>query len=112
MKRYAIALLFLASALSAFTQDHAPSVDLCRADFLLWNYQDGQPGGFNEQMVGQLGIRIAEMENCRAVDPPNGKYYLNMSNEFLDTVSIRLQNFVQRHGLWDQFLQEDAARKR
>ena len=114
MKRYALALLFLALAVTvpAFAQNHATNSDQCRADWRLWNYQDGH-GGFSALGWREAVDRAQEMQNCAASDPSFGdEHYWNMSNEFLNEIGNRTQAFLVRHGEWAQFAQEDSEGKR
>ena len=51
---------------------------------------------------------IFEMMDCEKVDPENKFRYENTMTEAYAVRVIRLRHFVERHGLWEQFIAEDA----
>jgi hypothetical protein len=52
------------------------------------------------------------MDKCQVVDPPNRWQYFNVGEEALAAMAIRQRDFINRHDMWQQFLDEDAAGKR
>src|SRR5271168_2110100 len=101
MKTTLATILFaLTLSLSAAAQTpHAPSIQQCRADFLLWNSQDKQPDAFDHLSYLQLDTMLQEMVDCDAVDPANDTHYWNMVGEFNATKTTRMAKFIRRHGL-------------
>jgi hypothetical protein len=94
--------------------EHAPTAEQCRADRAYWMSKIEQPdvkGTDDVPFVTLLGWD-AEMEKCRAVDPPNRWLYFNVGEEALAEMAMRERAFLVRHDMWQQFLDEDAAGKR
>lgn len=73
-----------------------------------------EPGGHGADGVSfnTLGGWAEEMDKCKAVDPNDYWRYYNTFAEANATQQARLDDFVIRHHLWDQFIAEDAAGKR
>jgi|ERR1700691_2360040 hypothetical protein len=94
--------------------EHAPTVEQCQADRAYWKSKLGQPDekGTDDVPFSMLVGWDAEMEKCRAVDPPNRWLYFNVGEEALAEMAIRQRAFLVRHNMWQQFLDEDAAGKR
>ena len=104
----------LASAHPRQAVEHAPTVEQCQADRAYWMSkltQADEKGTDDVPFVTLLGWD-AEMEKCRAVDPPNRWQYFNVGEEALAAMTMRLRDFMVRHDVWQQFLDEDAAGKR
>jgi len=53
-----------------------------------------------------------EMLQCLAVDPENHLKYSNTQSETEADIELREGDFINRHGLFEQFIAEDAAGKR
>jgi hypothetical protein len=53
-----------------------------------------------------------EMSECEKVDPELHNRYYNTLGEASSEQIIRLENFLDRPHLWDQFYAEDAQGKR
>jgi hypothetical protein len=53
-----------------------------------------------------------ELLDCRAVDHQNVWRYYNTAGEIESLQEHRLYNFIDRHDMWQKFLEEDAAGKR
>lgn len=105
------ALLLLAA--TSFAQDHAPTVEQCRADQRLWwNQLDTQPEEISSLPFKKLNQRTGEMIACAAVDEERRDSYIRTQGMFQIQQSMRLLNFVERHNLMGQFLAEDKAGKR
>lgn len=113
-------------ATKTHTQEHAPTVDVCRADRAAWSDADEQTDYFNQETKYILGgvrnanpilklsfreisLRMTEMGSCMAVDVSNRLAYKG-ALDFYSRVSMdRYRRFVTRHHLLRQFLAEDAA---
>ena len=104
----------LASAPPPQAVEHVPTVEQCQADRAYWMSKLTQADGKGTDDVQFLTLVDwdAEMEKCRAVDPPNRWQYFNVGEEALAETAIRQRKFLVRHNLWQQFLDEDAAGKR
>jgi hypothetical protein len=111
MKYFVALALFLLSASVAAQIEHATTVAQCQADQHLWMQQlqdlSHPLPGFHT-----MTERYKEMEHCTQVDHANEVQYYNTSSEIQANQLTRLFNFVQRHDLWDKFIEEDAAGKR
>ena len=49
--------------------------------------------------------------DCQSVDPANRHLYFNTMAEVSAVREVRLEDYVQRHGLASQFLAEDTQGK-
>jgi hypothetical protein len=106
----AFAVVLLAGSLTGQVK-HAPTVAQCQADQRLWSSQlEGDAK--NSLKVDNLTDMSGEMESCYKVDPPNAKKYQDTEVEDVVIQATRMRRFIQRHQLWDKFLEEDAAGKR
>jgi hypothetical protein len=109
--RYFVLLLILLSLLPAQEVNHAPTVEQCRADQRLWlakvkGSADALPNFMTLNSWGR------EMSECKSVDPDNLLLYYTVSSEIGGAELLRLTDFIDRHGLFDKFLEEDNAGKR
>jgi hypothetical protein len=120
-------LLFTPVRLRA--QEHAHSVESCRADLAVWG-KKGDENDYREQearqlhggakndnpltkvTVQELVLRMGEMGNCRIVDKSQEQQYLDVLKFYSSIISDRMRNFLQRHNLVEQFLKEDAFGER
>lgn len=126
--KFATAFLFVAIATSAGAQEvkHAPTVDVCRADAAVWwsnsvvdEYEKSEDelasnGKYIPNPVGDLPIkevlaRRTELIECEDVDKDNHHTYSSAIAFYSGVSSERYQRFLQRHGLFRQFVKEDAA---
>ena len=55
---------------------------------------------------------FSEMAKCRTLDPENVRQYYHTLGDLGFDQASRLENFLDRHGLFDKFLEEDKAGKR
>ncbi len=125
MKALAAATLaVLAVALPAGAQEHAPTVETCRADLTAWN---GEMSGYwgageakhdsglpdkslvSSHTAAELLDRATEMGRCFTVDSPNGSAYEGLEGIYLQIVGDRAQAFINRHRLSRSFYKEDQA---
>lgn len=111
--------LLLAAAIligvPAIGQDvqHAPSVAQCQADQRLWLSRLEDNGDkLKDVTIRTLAAWQDEMGQCLAVDPENKFKYSNTRSETAAEIELREGDFIDRHGLYDQFLAEDAAGQR
>jgi hypothetical protein len=128
MKNLLLALFFVSLALSAsqraVSQDHAPTVEQCRADRNLWSSQmrdylqaegdrmkSGTPNHTEimKLKLSQLLVRFTEMLHCEAVDPSEASEYYSVVEQLELAHEDRYMLFVQRHKLEAQLFQEDDA---
>lgn len=106
----AVAVLFLVAVSSA--QDHAPTVEQCRADQSLWWEQFNTRELISKLSARKLSQRSGEMHDCAAVDEEHRNSYERLGAMFQMEFEQRLLDFVTRHDLMEKFLSEDAAGKR
>jgi hypothetical protein len=109
------------------SQDHAPSVEQCKADQSVWgsahveiqyneaetrHLQDGTPNRTDIALltIPELETRMQVMYQC--VDVVEMDPYFETGNFYHNVVADRYHGFLKRHGLMDQLLKEDAAGKR
>lgn len=115
MRTILITILILATA-PAFAQvQHAPTLDICRADQAVWveNTKEKHSLSYDE-----LSNRIQEMTDCSKVDPEivgnmdshfRSDRYDMIRASYENEERYRLEVFLSRHNLGQQFLVEDAA---
>jgi len=121
---FVIVFLVLASTVS--TQEHAPNVDICRANQTAWGNaqakldygtkekQDVTQGLKNTTAVAELSYRQLlsrrdEILTCASIDAPNSDQYMKAFNFYAQVAGDRFENFIIRHNLMQRFLREDAA---
>ena len=105
-----VVLLFLLTVATA--QDHAPTVQQCQADRLLWWDQFDTPEVIATLSYRKLSERSGEMIDCSAVDDEHKESYRRLVAMFQMEIAQRLLSFVTRHHLMAQFMAEDAAKTR
>jgi hypothetical protein len=100
----------------SFCQEHAPSVEECRADAAVWSAKDAD---INTPSNKELWARVHEMNQCLEVDSRENAHdsffkYVLVCNEVEREYSRRVLDFLNRHNSnWkQQFDAEDAAGKR
>ena len=92
-------------------QEHAPMAPQCQADKAVWIDQL-TPSDISKVAFVEVTSRMWEMAECQTVDPPNSAGYVKVSVLYLMAMDSRYQNFVKRHNLTAQFIQEDQAGER
>jgi hypothetical protein len=116
MKRLWLLVLVLVSfnLLGSQEVQHAPTVELCRADQKLWLSKLEEPGNTSLANVTfyELNGWSKEMSDCEKVDPEFHFRYYNTLGEANSEQVLRLTDFLRRHNLWDQFIAEDLQGKR
>ncbi len=119
-------LVILLSASSVHPQQHAPTVEVCRADYAVWNAeikQTSRETTMKRLSLNELIARQSEMAACLQVelamlDASNvdellrvSKYEV-LSGAYLSEITERQEHFIDRHKMWQQFLHEDTAGSR
>jgi hypothetical protein len=109
-----LAVLMLLFSVSSSTQEveHAPTVAQCQADQASWLSKLESDHDLDNVTIPMLQAWQREMSQCRVVDVPNHHKYYNTEMEAAASESTREYNFIKRHGLLSQLLDEDAAGKR
>ena len=93
--------------------EHAPTVAQCQADQRLWFAKlETTPTDINLPSFYTLQAWQHEMGDCEEVDDSNRLKYYNTREEASEVQSNHMLNFLSRHGLWNKFIEEDAAGKR
>jgi hypothetical protein len=91
---------------------HAPTIEQCRADQRLWVAKLEDTTAFMPETMDALTGWTGEMYDCMSVDPENRIRYYNVTGEIWATKGSRFMNFLKRHNLYEQFIEEDKAGKR
>lgn len=112
--RLTLAFAFLLTASVARQVEHAPTVAQYQADQRLWlaTIEENNDGSPEIPAYRVLSKWSYAMSDCEKVDPDNRRKYYNTRAEILATQQSRLLNFIDRHDLYNKFLEEDAAGKR
>jgi hypothetical protein len=114
----------------SFAQDvqHAPTLQSCVADLNLWTSQiPGWPHSSMEQgregtkslTVREMVGRMSAMNDCVQSYPvfnKSNRDELSPAGSLLQIYALQIQdrlfNFLERHGMFDKFNEEDEAGKR
>lgn len=91
--------------------EHSPTVAQCQANQRLWLSKIGEGRPANLPTFDVLTQLQKEMDDCIKVDPSSRWKYYNVMGKSLHKV-VRMIHLMDRHGLSDKFLEEDAAGKR
>jgi hypothetical protein len=113
MKRLLVVGCLVLSASLTGQIEHAPTVAQCQADQRLWFSVIEREN--SSELVPAFDILTQwhhEMRDCEKVDPDNKWTYYNTGAEINAEKITRMVSFLDRHGLWGQFKNEDAAGKR
>jgi hypothetical protein len=105
MKRLGLsigALSILIAATATGGQQHAPTVDQCRADTAAWSHDD-----IAKIPVVQVRARLTETGNCITVDASRKDWYQIVEGLYASELGSRMYDFLQRHNLVGQFIDED-----
>lgn len=123
------AALFVAVVLITFLtsgQQHAPSLEQCRADLSVWYSVSVRFEYANEILSGvtpknaeiaklpikEVAARQTETYQCSNVDSVNAQRYREAGEFYYIVYAQRFVSFVKRHGLEQQLFQEDDAGQR
>jgi hypothetical protein len=114
MKRLLVLASLILTASLIGQVEHAPTVAQCQADQRLWLARLESAEGKDITLPSMSVLRVwrKEMKDCESVDAENYWKYFNTKSELWVEEVIRLQDFVDRHGLSREFEAEDAAGKR
>jgi len=77
-----------------------------------WLSKLESPHGVNPVTYMELGDWWREMHECDASDPGNHDLYYNTTSEIQAAEQLRLVDYLDRHHLLIQFVEEDTAGKR
>jgi len=104
--------LFVTLAADVTPQEvkHAPTGAQCQADRRLWIAEVSNSA--SDLDYHTLTARELVMGDCISVDPDNNPLYMSLGYQLIALQDIRLRHFVERHGLYDQFIKEDKEGKR
>jgi len=91
---------------------HAPTVAQCQADERLWISSVEHHNDDTLPPLRVLWNWALETEDCQKVDPDNQRLYFNLSSEIIALRLTRMSHFLDRHNLYQQFVQEDEEGKR
>lgn len=106
-------MLTLLTASVAGQIEHAPTVAQCQADQRVWlSKLESLPIDGNLPDLRTVTKWSQEMIDCEEVDPQHRWQYYNVRGELAFVEAFRYGHFLERHGLWEKFLAEDAAGKR
>jgi hypothetical protein len=110
-----IAVMFLLFAGAAQAQEHAHelSPDLCRADARFWK-AEVLDKKLAKLRIKDIYLRTSEMAACLAMDGTTQDdvvEYQFVFGAYLSEADKRHYDFIVRHNLNQQFLDEDAAGK-
>ena len=110
MKHFVTLAFFVVSvSLTGQARRHALKVEKCQADQQKWLSQlEDDNARAAPDYVTEFEER-KEMAACEEVDPDNRARYYNTVAEIGFDESTRMGDFIQRHGLWKQFIEEDKA---
>jgi hypothetical protein len=109
-----LVLMCVISTRAQSTKQNPFTVVQCRADQAQWLAKLTVPnqGGTKSVLAGALLSWIYEMNQCVSLDEANMIKYLDIERMALAVVSDRMNDFISRHGLTEQFFDEDVAGKR
>ena len=121
-----VLLLFVVSTTLTESQQHAPTVDVCRADVAVWfsygsatAYANAEAARVTDNIpnrtetaklsFGEVNKRLLEMGDCDKVDKQHSDDYTQAIDFYNRVADNRLRSFVFRHpSLLKQFIQEDV----
>src|SRR5215469_11967633 len=89
---------------------YAPTVEQCRADqqLLMSKLKPSKGMGTSNVSYKELDSWTKEILECLKVDPENELRYYNAVREVSVVQIDRLETFLSRHSLYDQFIAEDT----
>ncbi|MFZ0735752.1 MAG: hypothetical protein WBL70_19670 [Candidatus Acidiferrales bacterium] len=115
IKRAPICLLALAAFVpSGGTQEvkHPPTVEHCRADVLHWAGRLNSDNKGGDVSILTLAAMNDEMSTCLSVNPGDEEHYLLILHVTEGISMVRMRDFIDRHNLSKQFIDEDKAGER
>ena len=102
----AIVLLLATSALA----QEQPTIKQCRADREAWGPLTGED--MDKLSYKELQRRESELDDCRFVDKERLPDYVSFSAVFVRAQKARMFKYLDRHGYWQKFLEEDEHGER
>lgn len=109
-----ISLFLLTSSLTGQLK-HPPSVGNCQAHLRLFLSKVEASYNADADYLPSwdtISQWAGEMEECETADPENHAAYHDVRAQILAFKSMRQVDFIVRHDLYDQFIEEDKAGKR
>lgn len=109
-----ISLFLLTSSLTGQLK-HPPSVGNCQAHLRLFSSKVEASYNADADYLPSwdtISQWAGEMEECETADPENHAAYHDVRAQILAFKSMRQVDFIVRHDLYDQFIEEDKAGKR
>lgn len=116
-QRLLITLVFLLLSVGLCAdqaKDKTPTLEQCRSDYKLWTAPSLSLSK-KEWSIEVLNSRFKKMLYCETDyrdDPAERQRWMTLENEFSSIIGIRYMHFVDRHGLSNLFLEEDAKGER
>jgi len=115
LQRVLIALVLLSIVLCvAQTKDQPVTLEQCRADYKLWTAPNLTLSK-QELSLEVLNSRAKELLYCEMDyrdDPTERLQWMTLENQFSSAIQVRYMHFIDRHGLSNLFLEEDAKGER
>jgi hypothetical protein len=114
MKRTILIGLLCAISARSAQVEHAPSVKQCRADQVVWRTTLEDPTLSAAETFATFFAWSKEMLDCAKVDSSPSRVfdYFKTASEASNAMGARETDFLMRHNLYDQFLEEDKQGKR
>jgi len=126
LKRLGALLIVPCLLFSSKAQEHAPTMDVCRADVAVWDNKEEQTDYLNQETkhindsvrntnpiakltIREVALRSREMGNCASVDEAKANSYLEMMQFYSSVLADRYRSFIERHDLMGKFMAEDKA---
>lgn len=124
MKTALITLGLLLGAGTILGQEHAPTLDVCKADIAVWYDRDAatdylnqeskhmtdgirNTNPYNKLTITEIILRIHEMGQCYSVSGFEDRYH-DAQMFYSGIMHDRMANFIYRHHLMEQLKKEDA----
>lgn len=64
------------------------------------------------EKVPTMQNQMLEMMDCISVDPTHENDYRSVLDATTSVIALRALHFIDRHGLWQRFVDEDTAGER
>ena len=96
---------------AAQTKEHAPTLEQCRADASRWT---AQPISKKDWAVEVIVSAAKEMLYCDITYQQDSSHpqFVQLEHQLQDVIAARYQHFLERHGLFRLFLEEDEKGER
>lgn len=120
-----LVFLFSPRLLASEPQQHAPTLEVCRADAAVWYDRDAATEYLKAETLHksdnvknltptaklaliEVKARASEMFVCAKVDEPRSQSYLEAADFYYIVMVDRYGDFIRRHHLMEQMMREDA----